>query len=44
MDSREKFNKTLLPDKKAFYNKLNREGITDEDYAHAQKVWKVFKI
>ena len=44
MDSREKFNETSLPDKKDFYSKLNKENITDEDYAHAQKVWNVFKI
>ena len=39
-----KFNKTSLPDKKAFYSELNKEGITDKDYAHAQKVWKVSEI
>ena len=44
MDNWEKFNETSLPDKKAFYSELNKEGITDEDYAHAQKVWKVFEI
>ena len=44
MDSWEKFNETSLPDKESFYSKLNKEGITDEDYVHAQKVWKVFKI
>ena len=44
MDSWEKFNETSLPDKESFYSELNKEGITDEDYAHAQKVWKVFKI
>ena len=44
IDSWEKFNETSLPDKKAFYSELNKEGITDEDYAHAQKVWKVFEI
>ena len=43
MDSWEKFNETL-PDKESFYSKLNKEDITDEDYAHAQKVWKVFEI
>ena len=32
MDSWEKFNETLLPDKKAFYSELNKEGITYEDY------------
>ena len=30
--------------KKTFYSELNKEGNTDEDYAHAQKVWKVFVI
>ena len=44
MDSWEKFNETTLPNKESFYSKLNKEGITDEDYAHAQKVWKVFEI
>ena len=44
MDSWEKFNETSLPDKKAFYSKLNLEDITDKDYAHAQKVWEVFEI
>ena len=44
MDSCEKFNETSLPDTKAFYSKLYLEDITDEDYAHAQKVLKVFKL
>ena len=44
MDTWEKFNETSLPDKEAFYCKLNKEGITDDDYAHAQKVWKLFEI
>ena len=44
MDSWEQFNETSLPNKKAFYSELNKEGITDEHYAHAQKVWKVFEI
>ena len=44
IDRWEKFNETSLPDKEAFYNKLNKEGITDEDYAHAQKVWEVLEI
>ena len=34
MDSWERFNETLLPHKKAFYNELYLEDITDEDYAH----------
>ena len=44
MDRWEKFDKTALPPKKDFYSNLNLEDISDEDYAHAQKVWDVFKI
>ena len=42
IDSCEKFNETSLPDKESFYSELNKEGITNEDCAHAQKVWEVF--
>ena len=38
MDSWENFNEISLPDKETFYSKLNKKGITDEEYAHAQKV------
>ena len=44
MNSQEKFNETQLPDEESFYSELNKEGITDEDYVHAQKVWDVFEI
>ena len=44
MDSWGKFNEVSLPNKESFYSELNKENITDEDCAHAQKVWKVFKI
>ena len=44
MDSWEKFDETALPAKEGFYSNLNLEDISDEDYAHAQKVWDVFKI
>ena len=44
MDTWEKCDETQLPDKKAFYSKLDLEDITDKDYEHAQKVWKVFGI
>ena len=44
MDSWKKFNETSLPDKKDFYSELNKESITDEDNAHAQKIWKVSEI
>ena len=38
-----KFDETTLPPKEAFYRKLNLEGISDADYEHAQKLWKVFR-
>ena len=38
MDTPEKLKETKLPPKEAFYSKLNNEGISDEDYAHAQRV------
>ena len=44
IDSWERFNETELPDKESFYSELNKEGITDEDYAHAQKVWDALNI
>ena len=44
MDNWEKFYETLIPDKEVFYSELNKEDITDEDYTHVQKVWKVFEI
>ena len=40
MDSSERFNETSLPDKKAFYNNLNMEDITDVHYRHAKRVFK----
>ena len=43
MDSWEKFNETALPPKKILQN-LSLEDVSDEDYAHVQKVWDVFKI
>ena len=44
MDSLEKLEETKLPPKEAFYSRLNDEDISDENYAHAQKVWRVFKM
>lgn len=38
MDCFERFSKTELPAKEAFYSKLVGEGITEEEYAHAKKV------
>ena len=36
-----KLDETGLPPKETFYSKLTGEGITDEDYWHAQTAWKV---
>ena len=44
MDSWEKFDETTLSPKETFHSNLNLEDISDEDYAHAQKVWDVFEI
>ena len=33
-----------LPPKQAFYNQLNQEPLSDDDYKHAQNVWETFKI
>ena len=44
MDSPEKLKETKLPSKEAFYSRLNDEGISDEDYAHARKVWETFEM
>ena len=42
MNSPEKLSETQLPPKSAFYSKLTEQDISDEDYIHAQKVWKEF--
>ena len=44
VDIWKKFNEASLPDKKSYYSNLNLENITDEDHAHAEKVWNTFKI
>ena len=44
MHTPEKLKETELPPKEAFYSKLNNEDISDEDYAHAKKVWKAFEM
>ena len=43
MDSWKRFKEESLPDKESFYSELNKEHVTDEDYAHAQKVWDTFR-
>ena len=44
MDSFEKFDQMELPTKDQFYSVLNDQHITDDEYDHAKKVWKTFKI
>ena len=44
MDSPEKLKETRLPPKEAFYSRLSNEGISDEDYEHARKVWETFEM
>ena len=44
MDSVERFNDQQLPSKDEFYSILTDEGIRDEQYTHAQKVWDIFKL
>ena len=44
MNSSKKLKETQLKPKEAFYSRLNDEGISDENYTHALKVWKTFKM
>ena len=44
MDSWKRFKEDILPDKESFYSELNKEGITDEEYGHTQKVWDTLNI
>ena len=44
IDCFEKFNPTKLPTKEQFYSVLNDQHITNEEYKHAKKVWKIFYI
>ena len=41
MNSLEKLKETQLPPKEAFYSRLNDEGISDENYAHAKSLENV---
>ena len=44
VDCLEKLDEKKLPEKESFYSILSEEGISDEDYTHAQKVWKEFEM
>lgn len=44
MDSFKRFEEKKLPNKDQFYNSLAGEGISEEEYTRAHKIWKVFNI
>ena len=44
MDSFQKFDYKQLPTKDEFFGILTQEGITNEQYQHAQQVWDTFKM
>ena len=44
MPSWDKFEETQLPPIEALYSNLNMSNVSDDDYKHAQKVWKEFRI
>ena len=44
MNSWERFNETLLPDKKHFYSEFYLKYIIDKDYTYAQKVFEESKL
>ena len=43
IDSEEKLRETQLPPKDDFFSILSNCGISDEDHAHAQRVWQAFE-
>ena len=43
IDSWQRFDETLLPDKEAFYSSLKMEDITSVDYKHTKRLHKEFK-
>ena len=44
MDSVEKFNCQEFPAKDEFFNILTNEGMSEEQYNHAQQVWNTFGL
>ena len=44
VNSWDRFNETQLPPIDVFYSNLNMSLISEEDYQHAQRVWKEFGI
>jgi len=44
MDAPEKMLERQLPPREAFFSELTENDISDEDYAHAQRVWTEFEM
>ena len=44
MTSWDKFEETELPPIEAFHSELSMSGVSEDDYQHAQQVWKEFGI
>ena len=44
MDDFEKFKKQSLPKKTSFFSRLNQAKLKDEEFEHAQKVWREFEM
>ena len=42
MDSWERFDEEVSPDKESFYSSSNLEDIADVDYRHVKRVYKEF--
>ena len=43
-DSIERFEEEELPPQESFYSTLTEEGVSNEDYKHAQNVWNKFQV
>ena len=44
MSSWDRFEETQLPPVEAFYSKLDMSSISSDNYQHAQRVWKEYRI
>lgn len=44
LDSIDKLDETELPPIEAFFSILSGSGISEEEYSHAQRVWKTFRM
>ena len=44
MDCFERLFETTLPPIESFYSELNKSGISEDNYTHAQNVWETFEM